>query len=181
MRIFWHCFGVHAGENPDDILTRKRREIVANGGWTLWSFSYKKSRTIEIWTSEIRESGASDVFALCSKSKNANDPKGQPAYAREFRSTGQQHWQPIPDSIKIPHPFGDKLEATAFYVSNVLYPSEVEIPSEFQWLCVREGDWRLDTVPTRGEYLLKPGKGTALRPVSAVLVLREPYVVEIRR
>ena len=134
MHAFWHCFGVHAGESPDDIINRKRREIDANGGWTLWSFSGKRPQTVEIWTSEIQLASPSHVHAYCSKSRNAVDPKGAPAFAREFRSVGQQLWQPIPESIKVPHPFGRNATASAFRVSKVLHVSEVNISSEFEWL-----------------------------------------------
>ena len=178
---FWHCFGVHAGESPDDILERKRREIAANGGWTLWSFNGKRPQTVELWTSEIQSAIPSYVHALCSKSRNAIDPKGKSAFAREFRSVGQQIWQPIPESIKVPHPFGNKSTASAFRVSKILHASEVTIPSAFEWLRVGDKDWRTDRVPTRGEYLLRPGKGTTLRPVCAILELQEPFVVEIRK
>lgn len=180
MHAFWHCFGVHAGESPDDIINRKRREIEANG-WTLWSFNGKRPQTVELWTSEIQSVKPSHVRALCSKSKNAVDPKGAPAFAREFKIIGQQIWQPIPESIKVPHPFGNKVIAAAFRVSKVLHASEITIPLEFEWLCVGDKAWRTDSVPTRGEYLLRPGKGTTLRPVCAILELQEPYVVEIRK
>lgn len=181
MRAFWHCFGVHAGESPEAILIRKRQEIEANGGWTLWSFSGKRPETVEIWTSEIQLANPSHVLALCSKSRNAVDPKGAPAFAREFRSAGQHFWQPIPESIKVPHPFGDKTVASAFKVSKILNASEVCLPSAFEWLCIGDRSWRTDSIPTRGEYLLKPGEGSTLRPVCAVLELQEPFVVEIRK
>jgi hypothetical protein len=181
MHAFWHCFGVHAGESPDDILNRKRQEIDANGGWTLWSFSGKRPETVGIWTSEIQLANSRHVHALCSKSRNAVNPKGEAAYAREFRSVGQEEWQTIPESIKVPHPFGSKSIASAFRVSKVLHASEVNIPTEFEWLCVGDKAWRTDSVPTRGEYLLRTGKGTMLRPICAILELQEPYVVEIRK
>ena len=181
MRAFWHCFGVHAGESPEDIIVRKRREIDSNNGWTLWSFSGKKNRTIELWTSEIQLENPSDVYALCSKSRNAVDPKGTQAFAREFKSVGQEIWQPIPESIKVPHPFGNKITASAFRVSKVLRASEVSIPSKFEWLCVGDNAWRTDGIPTRGEYLLRPGSGTSLRPICAILELQWPFVVEIRK
>jgi hypothetical protein len=180
MYAFWHCFGVHAGESPDAIINRKQREIDANR-WTLWSFSGKRPQTVELWTSEIQSAKPSHVRALCSKSKNAVDPKGAPAFAREFKIVGQQIWQPIPESIKVPHPFGNKAIASAFRVSKILYASEITIPLEFEWLCVGDKTWRTDSVPTRGDYLLRPGKGTTLRPVCAILELQEPFVVEIRK
>jgi len=180
MYAFWHCFGIHAGEKPDEIIDRKRREIDATG-WTLWSFSGKRPQTVELWTSEIHSPQQSPVLALCSKSRNAVDPKGAPAYAREFKNVEQQSWQSIPESIKVPHPFGSKAIASAFRVSKVLHATEITIPSQFEWLCVGDNAWRTDGVPTRGEYLLRPGKGTTLRPVCAILELQEPFIVEIRK
>jgi hypothetical protein len=177
---FWHCFGVHAGESPEHILTRKHREITATGGWTLWSFSGKTFTTIEKWRSEIRKASPAHVFVLCSRSKNAVDPKGKPRLAKEFRVTEGSNWLAIPSAIKIPHPFGDRITASAFKVSKVLQESDIKLPDKYKWLCVGDNAWRDDNIPTRGEYLLRPGNGVPLRPICAILELRDPFVVEIK-
>jgi hypothetical protein len=181
MFAFWHCFGVHAGETSAEIIMRKGREIEANGGWTLWSFSGRTRRTLETWASVIHGARPNRVLALCSRSRNAVDPKGTPALAREFRCPGRGVWCLIPTSIKVPHPFGSRTSAAAFRVSRVLDPSGIRMPSRYEWLCIRDGEWRTDSVPTRGEYLMRPRNGTMLRQVAAVLELQEPFVVEIRR
>ncbi len=182
LRAFWHCFGVHAKESPAHIISRKRCEIEANNGWTLWSFNGKRTETIELWVSELRRSNSSHVYVLCSKSRNAVDPKGTSAFARSFKIAGEgdRTWQPIPDTIKVPHPFGSKSTASAFVVSHVFQPSDIELNPEVQWFCVGSKTWRLDNIPTRGEYLLRPGQGSKLRPISAILELKEPFVVQIR-
>ena len=178
---FWHCFGVHAGESPEEILQRKQMEIDATGGWTLWSFSRKTFRTIELWRSEIRRRKPVSVLALCSQSKGAIDPKGTPARARVFRTAEDLNWQIIPYTINVPHPFGEKTSASAFRVSRILSPSDVSITTEFHWLRVKDRIWCDERIPTRGEYLLRPGRGAPLRPIRAVLELQEPFVVEIRK
>lgn len=180
MFAFWHCFGVHAGESPDDILTRKRREI-ADNGWTLWSFSHKTSRTLDRWRVEIKSSGTAAAFVFCSLSRNAVDPKGAPAHVRGYRSPGQLNWQSIPDTIRVPHPFGVRETAAAFVVRGIVDRSEWSLPSAVEWLCMGQDAWRSGAVPTRGEYLLRAAKGTTLRPVAAVLELGEPFVVELRK
>jgi len=176
---FWHCFGTHAGESPEDILTRKRHEIRANSGWTLWSFAGRTEATLLTWSAQIRSLTPDRVIVLCSHSKNAVDPKGTPAYASGFRRAASQNWEPIPNSIEVPHPFGKRHTASAFWVSDVFGPKGV--PSRCEWFCIGERTWRADSVPTRGEYLLRSGPGTPLRPVSAILELRAPFVVQIRR
>jgi hypothetical protein len=178
---FWHCFGVHAGESPEEILQRKQKEIDATGGWTLWSFSRKTFQTIELWRSEIKRWKPVSVLALCSQSKGAIDPKGIPTRARVFRTTEESNWQTIPDTINVPHPFGEKTSASAFRVSRVLSPSDVSITTEFHWLRVKDRVWCDERIPTRGEYLLRPGRGAPLRPIRAVLELQEPFVVEIAK
>ncbi len=177
---FWHCFGIHAGELPEDILKRKQREIGLTGGWTLWSFQRRTWQAIESWRSQIRSRMPTSVLVLCSRSPNAIDPQGAPIRAEGFKHRECEDWKPIPDTINIPHPFGDKTCASAFCVSRILSPSEVDIPSNFRWLRMT-GNWSDEPIPTRGEYLLKPGEGVPLRPIHAILKLQEPYVVEITK
>lgn len=50
---------------------------------------------------------------------------------------------------------------------------------EIEWFARGDGLWRNDGLPTRGEYLVRRGTGTRLRPVSAVLQLEPPYLVEL--
>lgn len=38
---FWHPFGPHGQESPEQIIERKREEITVNT-WTLWSFQYRR-------------------------------------------------------------------------------------------------------------------------------------------
>jgi hypothetical protein len=63
----------------------------------------------------------------------------------------------------------------------VLKVGEVSIPERWQWFCVNQKQWRLDSIPTRGEYLLKPGDGTSLRARAAVLQLEAPFFMEISK
>lgn len=180
--FFWHCFGPHAGESREQIIARKQTEIRENGGWTLWSFSGKREQTLEIWREEIHKACPSRILALCSLSRHAIAPHGETALANAFKSAGDERWLGIPPSIAIPHPFGSRAVASAFKVSRIFDPSTVAIPSQCEWFCVGKNDWRFDSVPTRGEYLMREvGNGTRLREVALVLELKEPFIVQIRR
>ena len=70
---FWHPFGPHGGETPEEILDRKHREICKNE-WTLWSFRHMDVKTVESWILAIKKEKPKRVLVLCSASKNANDP-----------------------------------------------------------------------------------------------------------
>jgi hypothetical protein len=43
---FWHPFGSHGRESPEDIISRKRSETDKNG-WTLWSFQYRRPEALD--------------------------------------------------------------------------------------------------------------------------------------
>src|SRR5690349_13755751 len=101
---FWHPFGVHGKESAEDILQRKRKEIEENNGWTLWSF--QKRKTLEAWLKEINSvrNGSQDgtnttrpVFAFCSDSKGATDPKGEVRYCTHYREVGGKELKSLPD------------------------------------------------------------------------------------
>lgn len=178
---FWHCFGNHAGEDRDAILKRKQKEIEVNG-WTLWSLQGRTDSTMKLWLECINKMDAQSVLVFCSDSRGANDPKGQPAIATEYRSVDDSLWQPIPEGVMVPHPFGDRSLAAAFRVSRVLHPVPNQLQAnQIEWLRVKDGIWRTDRVPTRGEYLIRPGDGAPLRRAYAILELAEPYVVQIRK
>jgi hypothetical protein len=176
---FWHPFGPHGLETPDQIVERKRREIVTNG-WTLWSFQYRRPPTLEAWVRELSVAGSSAVLVFCSDSAGAVDPAkaGAPAGTtdcRSFRFAGQEEWRPLPAGVRVPHPFrGAQRHAAAFVVQRIVHPvGPLALPT-IEWLS--DGQWRQDRVPTRGEYLIRPGGRAPIRPVRAILELREPYI-----
>lgn len=178
---FWHCFGVHAGEARDAILKRKQKEIEING-WTLWSFQGRTEATVQLWLEYIQKIPSQPIFVFCSDSRGANDPKSYPAFATEYRSAVGSLWQPIPKGVIVPHPFGGRSLAAAFRVVKVLHPVPDKLQnSQMEWLCVKDGIWRTDRVPTRGEYLVRSGNGAPLRRTYAVLELAAPYVVQMRK
>ena len=89
--------------------------------------------------------------------------------------------------MSIPHPFRRPTRrvkaqstASAFVVQQVIdVPLGEQIDTPVEWVH-RSGVWRCEKIPTRGEYLIRPGSGVALRPYRAVLVLREPYLAVVR-
>ena len=178
---FWHPFGVAAGELRDNIISRKKREIKKNC-WTLWSFQNRPERTINLWTNEIKKYDK-NVFVFCSNSPNARDPKGKVFYAKQFKfanSNNLNKWKSIPSSIKVPHPFGKRMRASAFIVKAIYEPEKVKIPNGIRWFCM-DGRWREDGLPTRGEYLIKLGGKCKLRNVYQILELTPPYLAVIKK
>jgi hypothetical protein len=181
---FWHPFGPHGEETPDDIINRKRSEI-ANNGWTLWSFQSRPYETLAEWRRLIAESKPPEVLVFCSLSPKAADPSavGKPKQiipcSQYSLVDGARKWQPMPDTVRVPHPFlGERNEASAFVVSGII-EARNNAPAAAEWYS-KSGEWRADRVPTRGEYLIRAGGEIPLRPASVVLVLKEPYLAVVR-
>jgi hypothetical protein len=175
---FWHPFGTHAGEGREQIVKRKRSEIELTG-WTLWSFQFRKSVTV--WQEVLAKLEASRVWALCSDSRRARDPSGRPTPCTFYRLSATSPWCDVPPTIAIPHPMSHGRVACAFVVKavQIIEPASREPPMCVSWYSTQTGTWRNDSLPTRGEYLIRHGGRSCLRPVYTVLELKEPYVVEI--
>ena len=170
---FWHPFGPHAGETAEEIIKRKQDEIKKNG-WTLWSFQFRK--TLGLWHQEIEKMNPSSVLVFCSEGRGARDPIGDRKYCNYYLPVGKTRHQKIPKEIQIPHPMGKKTKGSAFIVKNIIYPVGYEaIP--IGWL--KNGRWQTASLPTRPEYLIKPGKGKPMRKFRAVLQLQAPYLAEV--
>ena len=175
---FWTTFGPHGGETPEQILERKDAEI-ASTGWTFWSFQHRTRSSIQNWANAIEVAKPKAVYVVCSKSPGAKDGQGAVRGCTEFLSPHSVLWEPIPPTIKIPHPFNRTNSATAFVVKSIVRPEKLEQPSfAVEWFS--ENAWRADKVPTLGVYLIKPGGQFPLRNVGAVLELQPPYVVSVR-
>jgi hypothetical protein len=181
---FWHPFGPHGQETPKEIIRRKYAEIAANG-WTLWSFQHR--RMLNDWHHELLAAERNAVFVFCSEGRGALDParEGTLSKATECQSyrfiTGKDtDLQPMPRGVRVPHPFrpGKKL-ASAFVVRQIIFPIEpFQLPA-VEWFSRKKGPWRQEKVPTRGEYLIRPGGTIAMRSVSAVLELKPPYLAVV--
>lgn len=171
---FWHPFGPHAGEKAEEIIERKRDEISKNG-WTLWSFQFRKS--LELWSQEIKNVNPEQVLVFCSAGKGSKDPKSEPKYCNYYLPLGETVHRRIPLEIKVPHPIGKKIKVSAFIVKNILYPVDYET-TLIEWLR-KDGRWESALLPTKPEYLIRPGKGQAMPRFRAVLELQEPYLAEV--
>ena len=176
---FWHPFGPHGRETPQEIIMRKRAEVEANG-WTLWSFQYR-SMLVD-WQRELSTAGQTGVFAFCSEGRRAVDPDRNGTVSRavdcqKYHFIGDADWLPMPAGVRVPHPFrpGKRL-ASAFIVQRIIYPVEPFQRPAVEWFSPTKGPWCQTQVPTRGEYLIRPGGAFAMRSVSAVLELRPPYL-----
>jgi hypothetical protein len=180
---FWHPFGPHVLEAPEQIIERKRNEIATNG-WTLWSFQYRRPLVLHGWSREVSKTRPRAVFVFCSASVGAVDPanSGIPVGTTDclsYQFSGREGWQPLPAAVRVPHPFrGARRQASAFIVQQVVYPLEPFVPPAVEWLT--DGTWRQDRIPTRGEYLIRPGGSTPMRGIRAILELKEPYLALVR-
>ena len=189
---FWHPFGPHADEKPEEVLARKAREVSENG-WTLWSFKFFRQETLLLWSSLIDDDDASVVYAFCSDSKpqHSTRPKGNKATAEEYKSITDSDWKPIPDKMKVTfHPAGDGI-ATAFMVKQVvlLPPGQRQLPFLVERFSLKQKKWRSDLsgkhegvlrLPTRNESLIRTGGKVVLPSTQAVLELVSPFVVAVR-
>jgi hypothetical protein len=177
---FWHPFGPHGLETPEEIIERKRGEIAVNG-WTLWSFQYRRSLVLDRWSLELSRARPPAVFVFCSDSVGAVDPATRvgTAECQSYQFWGREDWQPLPAAVRVPHPFrGARRQASAFIVHQVVYPVQAFVPPAVEWL--KDGTWRKDRIPTRGEYLIRRGGSSPIRGVRAILELREPYLALVR-
>jgi hypothetical protein len=120
----------------------------------------------------------SPVLVFCSDSKGTRAPAGETKYCEYYLPIGFSEPAKIPSKIKVPHPMGGRVKtAVAFIVKNVIYPVQHE-PIEIEWFYDSK-DWRHDRMPTRGEYLIKPGQGESIRRFLAILELQAPYIAEV--
>ncbi len=170
---FWHPFGPHAGESPEEIIERKKYEIKATG-WTLWSFQFR--HTLDLWYAEIKKINPDHVVVFCSEGKGANDPKSNPKFCDYYRPINETVPIKIPPKIQIPHPLGKKIKGSAFIVKNIIYPAYYEA-MPIEWL--KNGEWQTTLLPTRPEYLIKFGGGQPIKRFRAILELQSPYLAEI--
>jgi hypothetical protein len=190
---FWHPFGWHGQESPQDILRRKRRETEQNG-WTFWSFQHRPM--IHDWYRELSSPATTQsVFVFCSRWEGGTDP-GRPGTpnktidCKQYQFLGRNaRWEPLPSSIRVPHPFPEgRSLASAFVVQRVHYPIESFRRPAVEWFSRTRGPWRRELVirgtahpyPTRGEYLLRPGGSVPMREVSAILELMPPYLAIVK-
>jgi hypothetical protein len=182
---FWHPFGPHGRESPADIIHRKRRETEHNG-WTLWSFQYRTPETIAAWYQEL-SSARAPVVVFCSKGRRAVDPDRhggsvKTVDCRQYRLVGDREFRPVPDLIRVPHPFkANNSAATAFVVQRVYYQIQFFRRPKVEWFSQKQGGWSQDKLPTRPEYLVRTGGEIAMPDVSAILELKPPYLAILKR
>ena len=176
-RAFWHPFGAHGDEGPDEILARKRGEVERNG-WTLWSFQHRRPEVLAAWHRDLATVGGRSI-AICSDSPSARSPSGQVEYCSHFKLVDHDAWVPMPAGITVPHPFrATRRNASAFVVNRIIYPIDVGDLPAVEWL-LSDGAWRRDRLPTHGEYLLRRGGASPIRKPLAVLELRAPFLATV--
>lgn len=180
---FWHPFGRHGGECPDQIIRRKSREIQETG-FTFWSFQVRPPETVNRWSSLIKDVVRDGpVWALCSLGRGARDPRSPVHRCTEYLNGSLDRWLPIPPTIEVPHPVGARrgYQACAFKVLEVQsFPAGMELNFKIEWWSFKEQQWLQRRLPTRPEILIRKAEGAHLRPISAALLLESPYVVYLR-
>jgi hypothetical protein len=187
---FWHPFGPHSTESAEQILVRKAKEIEANE-WTLWSFQHRPM--LDDWHRQLTLAAPNRVLVFCSAG-GGKDPitRGSLAQAvdcQSYRFVGDKEWYPMPAQIRVPHTFPlGKGQASAFVVRRIIHPAESFVPPVVEWLS-QAGEWRqgfqqrkrwCPGIPTRGEYLIRPGGTGPIRGVRVILELRPPYLAVVR-
>lgn len=170
---FWHPFGPHGGETEEEIIARKRDEIKENG-WTLWSFQFRS--TLKAWYQEIEKAASRDVLVFCSEGKGAKDPAGERKFCNYYIPVNELTRRAIPSAIQIPHPMGIKTKGSAFIVKKIIAPVDYKA-APIEWL--KDSQWQTAALPTRPEYLIRSGRGQAMRKFRAMLELQAPYLAEV--
>ena len=176
---FWHPFGVHSNEERDDIIKRKNKEIKKNR-WTLWSFQARAEETFKCWINEIKKY-SNRIFVFCSDSEGTRDPIGDIFDAKQFKWPMSNKWLALPPTIEVPHRFGERTLASSFKVKAIYDPKIIKIPKGIKWFRMQDEKWREDSLPTRGEFLIKARGNCRLRKIYRVLELAPPYLAAIRR
>ena len=182
---FWHPFGWHGRESPEEIINRKRSETEKNG-WTLWSFQYRRPEALDAWYRELSfAKRRGPVVVFCSMGHSAIDPDRPGALSRtadciRYRFISDESWQAVPPLIRVPHPFGPgKTVASAFVVRRVHHPIKRFQPPFVEWFS--RGNWHESAIPTRPEYLIRRGGKIAMRNIRAVLELQPPYLAVVKQ
>ena len=181
---FWHPFGPHGKETPKEIIERKRAEIDANG-WTLWSFQFRPMLTD--WHLELFSAERTAVFVFCSEGRGAvylaraeTLNKSVDCKTYQFVGDVDSAWRLMPQGIRVIYPFRPgKKWASAFVVQRIICPMEPFQLLAVEWFSPNKGPWCQDKIPTRGEYLIRPGGTTATRNIATVLELKSPYLAVV--
>lgn len=171
---FWHPFGKHGGEEPEEIIKRKREEI-KNVGWTLWSFQFRNTNS---WVEEIVKTGTSNILVFCSDGKGTKDPKSKVKFCNYYAPVNKTEHIKIPSCIKVPHPMGNKTKGSAFIVKNIIYPVTQE-NIQLQWFYASKKIWQDHRSSTFGEHLIKKGGGKSIGKFQVILELQTPHLAEV--
>lgn len=183
---FWHPFGPHSGESAEGILDRKATEAASNG-WTLWSFGSLPrpcKPLFDKWCHELSKT-TSDIYAFCSNGSGVDPSRDGGVCCSRWKPHGKADWRHIPDGVQVPHGFnGNQQYACAFLVSDVIRVDPGKrLPVHVEWLD-KNGRWRREKLPTRGEKLVRPCSSGAALPkkgICAVLKLKPPYLAYLER
>lgn len=109
--IFYSIIGKHAGEDVEEIIKRKQKEI-EDCKYSLWSAQIDKKSIEQVWKLKNTEK----VYVLCRINRKAKDPvkiTETPYYAKKAYGPNQPYLSEIiiPDSIRTSFTKGKKYQA----------------------------------------------------------------------
>jgi hypothetical protein len=179
---FWHPFGNHGGEPENFILWRNAEEI-ERLGWTVRSFQARPLATLRFWYERLaRASGP--VLVLCSNGGGTRDPAfsngGTISDCKSYQTVDDPKWRPLPQGIRNDHPFRTGITiCSAFIIKRVVKLAQGGLAlAAAEWLD-KDGSWRSEKIPTRGEYLIRPRGTIPTRRACAILELAPPYLARL--
>jgi len=178
---FWHPVGAHAGEELQEILRRKQKDI-NQFGYTVWSFTAAKLSRVRQWQAEMKRVNQNTATAYCCGDSTKDPGKGKPSHWMCQSTEDQRNWKSLPSNKMTSYhkgPRKDGIVASAFIVTGISAPVGKRILRPTDWLRTSSSTWETKKgVPTRGEYLIRvPEVSNMGRLVRVELKLQAPFVV----
>lgn len=178
---FYHPVGCHSGERLEEIVYRKKIDI-EKYGYTLWSFAKVNPIRANKWKSLLLNNFQEECDVICC-GNNTKDPltSGEPYWIKEY-STDLINWEKVPDKMTSYQRFpkDNKPVASAFIVDKIeLGNKMIEKPKS--WFMMKEDRWEEEqSIPTRGEFLIKYPDDGFSRLVKLILKIHYPFLTWLR-
>ena len=180
---FWHPVGPHGGETLGEIHDRKLFDV-EKYGFTLWSFAPATALRVYAWRAELKRAALNACPVLCcgNTTKDPSRTGGEVRWLTEF-SEDLLVWKKLPHRrMTSYHRAVTKagFAASAFFVTAIEKPV-AKITRPDSWFRAHGSEWERGSVPTRGEYLVRPPKVTNQgTDVRLLLSVAAPFVVWLR-
>lgn len=184
--IFYSVIGKHAGENVEEIIERKQKEIDLCE-FSLWSAKIDKKSIEQVWKLNKEDK----VYVLCKISKNAKDPVEKteiPYYAKKAFGPGNTELQEIaiPDSIKTSFTKGSNYQAYVVEKYELLVnPIQFDFGKYDSLLSnntsksFKERFNKSTRFQNTYGFLDDQSKESFIKEIGLIMVLRYPFVVNL--